>query len=384
MTEVKPNLYESNCESDAQFESTHPYSKKIPQSYLERTEEDLRQDIRRKIKQLGDDLLIMAHHYQKDEVVEFAEVMGDSLYLAQAAQKNKKAKHIIFCGVHFMAETAAMLTEDYQSVYLPDENAGCFMADMAQINDVERAWKHLTARFGSEILPVTYVNSTAEIKAFVGRNNGTCVTSTNAPQVIKWALSQGKRVFFLPDQHLGRNTAYALGEKLDSMSVWDYKNDQLIFEGNDDDNKIILWDGYCGVHQQFTVENVQDIKKKHPDVKVIVHPECSFEVVQASDFSGSTNALIKMVDEAPDGSVFAIGTDNNLVARIKKKYEGKKAVHFLNFFSCSCVTMNRIRLPHLAWNLDNILNGDETQKITVADNIAKDSIKSIETMFSLT
>lgn len=366
-----------------QFESTHPYRHQIPNSYLQMSVAQLKERITSAREKLGKKLFIMAHHYQKDEVVEFAETTGDSLYLAQEAARNKTAEHIVFCGVHFMAETAAMLTEDWQHVYLPDENAGCYMADMATRADVEQAWTMLEQRYPGDLLPITYVNSTAEIKAFVGEHGGTCVTSTNAGKVVQWALKQGKRILFVPDQHLGRNTAYALGVGLEEMSLYKHASGELEFSGDPDRNRIILWDGYCGVHQQFTLEDVQHVREQSPDTQVIVHPECRFEVVQAADLSGSTNKLIQTVEDAPESASFAIGTDNNLVARLRSRFKGSKNVSFLNPFSCPCVTMNRIRLPHLAWNLDNILAGDDTQEIRVDETTTKNALLSLDQMFHL-
>ncbi|MDR1447820.1 MAG: quinolinate synthase NadA [Candidatus Ancillula sp.] len=357
---------------------------KIPEHYLKLDDDALREKIKVAKKTLGNKLYIMAHHYQKDEVVEFADVTGDSLYLSMEAAKNKSVEHIIFCGVHFMAETADILSESWQNVYLPDENAGCSMADMANRLDLEIAWAELTGKFGSSnIIPLTYVNSTAQIKAFVGENGGACITSTNAETIVKWALGQNKKILFLPDQHLGRNTAYNLGVELEQMAVWNHKNGKLILPSTDVEPLIILWDGYCAVHQQFTMKNIEKMRLEHPDVQIIVHPECNFEVVQNADFAGSTNKIIETVQNAPNGSKFAIGTDNNLVGRLQQKYKDEKEIYFLNFYSCSCATMNRIRLPHLAWNLDNILNGNYQQKIEVDKQTATSALKSLEKMFKI-
>ncbi|MDR0950758.1 MAG: quinolinate synthase NadA [Candidatus Ancillula sp.] len=353
---------------------------KIPAEYLLKPKEELENRVREIKGKLGEDLLIICHHYQKDEVYQFADVTGDSLYLAQEAQKNKKSKYIVFCGVHFMAETADMLTEDWQKVYLPDEAAGCFMADMANGEELRDAWGILTKKYGNTILPITYVNSTAEVKAFVGEHGGVCVTSTNAPKIVKWALEQKQRILFLPDQHLGRNTTFELGIPLEQMSLWDRVNK---IEKGAQDSKVILWNGYCSVHQQFTMANVDKIRKDHPETKIIVHPECQFDVVQAADQSGSTNKLLKIVDEAPEGSSFAVGTDNNLVDRLTRKYAGKKEVMRLNQISCACVTMNRIKLPHLVWNLENILAGSDIQRITVDRATKESALKSLEKMMEL-
>src|SRR5690606_27590113 len=271
---------------------------------------------------------------------QFADATGDSLQLAQLCAANEQAEHIVFCGVHFMAETADILTTDQQKVYLPDMRAGCSMADMADIYQTDRAWQLLTEQFGDTILPLTYVNSTAAIKAFVGRNGGATVTSSNARQMVEWAFTQKERILFLPDQHLGRNTAFALGIPLSEMAVWDPINDTLEYEGELEQVKVILWKGHCSVHENFTVKNIEHIRSTNPDMRIIVHPECSHEVVQLADDNGSTKYIIDTIEAAEPGSKWAIGTEMNLVNRLIQQHTDKE-ICSLNPYMCPCLTMNR-------------------------------------------
>lgn len=342
----------------------------IPEHYHSLSEEEMVQRVSEIKKELGERLYLPAHHYQKDEVVQFADDTGDSLQLAQLAAKNKKAETIVFCGVHFMAETADILTEDAQTVILPDMRAGCSMADMADIHQTERAWKLLMERFGDTILPLTYVNSTAAIKSFVGENGGATVTSSNATAMVEWAFTQKERILFLPDQHLGRNTAYDLGIPLDAMAVWDPISDRLEYDGDYEDVKVILWKGHCSVHEKFTLDNIDDVRRDMTDVNVIVHPECTFEVVQKSDYAGSTKMIIDTIEKAPSGSSWAIGTEMNLVNRIIQQHPDKTIVS-LNPNMCPCLTMNRIDLPHLLWALDEVSAGKKTNQITVDGKTAR-------------
>jgi len=352
----------------------------IPEEYLNASEAELKRRIIAAKAKLGTRLLYLAHHYQKDEVVEFADQIGDSLALSQFAQKNKSADYILFCGVHFMAETADMLTDDYQKVILPDLTAGCSMADMVNDYQLGQAWSRLQEKYPDEILPITYVNSTASVKAFVGTHDGITCTSSNAAKVLKWAFTQKKRIFFLPDQHLGRNTAVDMGIALDDMGLWDPIENTLI--AGKDDLKVILWNGWCSVHQQFTASNVDAVRQAHPGIKVIVHPECRYEVVSKADITGSTNKILDTVKAAPAGSKWAVGTDNNLVARMAKEITDKEVI-FLNPVSCSCMTMNRIRLPHVAWALEKLVDGEVVNQITVDKQTAADGIKSLERMLKL-
>ena len=353
----------------------------LPEKYKTLTKEQMETRIREIKNKLGEELFIPGHHYQRDEVIQFADVTGDSLQLAQVAAANKKAKHIVFCGVHFMAETADMLTEDHQIVYLPDMRAGCSMADMANIYQTEEAWLELTKTFGDTIIPLTYVNSTAAIKAFTGRNGGACVTSSNAKSMVQWAFTQKSRLFFLPDQHLGRNTAFELGIPLEHMAVWNPISGKLEYEGALDDVKVILWKGHCSVHEGFTVSNIQEARKKYPNMKILVHPECSREVVALSDDNGSTKYICDVLEAAPAGSSWAIGTEMNLVKRLIATYPDKHIIS-LNENMCPCLTMNRIDLPHLLWALETIEQGGQGNVIAVDQEVTTQALLSLERMLA--
>lgn len=356
-------------------------SSMLPEQYKSMTTEQMEARIRTIKEELGEALFIPGHHYQRDEVIQFADTTGDSLQLAQVAATNKKAKHIVFCGVHFMAETADMLTEDDQTVYLPDMRAGCSMADMANLYQTEEAWTQLQALFGDTIIPLTYVNSTAEIKAFTGRNGGACVTSSNAKMMVEWAFTQKERLFFLPDQHLGRNTAYDLGIPLEQMAVWNPIKGQLEYEGALEDIKVILWKGHCSVHEGFTIYNIREVRKKYPEMNIIVHPECSREVVALSDDNGSTKYICDVIDAAPTGSSWAIGTEMNLVKRLIASYPDKHIIS-LNENMCPCLTMNRIDLPHLLWALEAIVQGEKGNVIKVDSETTREAILSLERMLA--
>ncbi|MCQ6278240.1 quinolinate synthase NadA [Bacillus sp. EB600] len=352
----------------------------IPEKYRQMSREELEQRVLDAKEKWGSRLFIPAHHYQKDEVVQFADATGDSLQLAQISAANKDAEFIIFCGVHFMAETADILTTENQKVYLPDMRAGCSMADMADIHQTERAWEKLQEQFGDTILPLTYVNSTAAIKAFVGEHGGATVTSSNAEKMVKWAFDQKERILFLPDQHLGRNTAFTLGVPLDEMAVWNPITNTLEYDGDYSKIKVILWKGHCSVHENFTVQNVIDTRTQYPNMKIIVHPECSREVVELADMAGSTNYILKAIESAEPGSEWAIGTEMNLVNRIIQNHPDKKIVS-LNPNMCPCMTMNRIDLPHLVWCLDTI-EESEHQLIKVEETIATKAILALEKMLN--
>jgi quinolinate synthase len=352
----------------------------IPDHYSRMTSSEMEKRICEIKHQLKDKLFLPAHHYQKDEVVQFADVTGDSLQLAKISAENKKADYIVFCGVHFMAETADMLSNSQQTVILPDLKAGCSMADMADIHQTERAWIELTKLFGDTILPLTYVNSTAEIKAFCGKNGGATVTSSNAKSMVQWAFQQKERLLFLPDQHLGRNTAFDLGVELHDMAVWDPIQNKLIFEGSDvEDIKVILWKGHCSVHEKFTVEQIQDFRQNHSDFQIIVHPECTHEVVSASDLNGSTHYIIETIKSASPGTKWAVGTEMNLVKRLASQFNDKEIVS-LNPNLCPCLTMNRIDLAHLLWSLENIVEGHPRNIISVDEETKKYAIIALNRM----
>jgi len=351
----------------------------IPDIYKQMSTEELENRVREVKARLGSRLFIPGHHYQKDEVIQFADVRGDSLVLAQLSAENREAEFIAFCGVHFMAETADILTTEDQKVFLPDLRAGCSMADMADIHQTERAWEELMNTFGDTILPLTYVNSTAAIKAFVGEHGGATVTSSNAEKMVSWAFEQKERILFLPDQHLGRNTAYNLGVPLEDMAVWNPIENRLEYEGSLENVKVILWKGHCSVHENFTVANVQSIREQHPDMTIIVHPECSREVVALSDMAGSTNYIINAIEKAESGTSWAIGTEMNLVKRIINQHPDKNIIS-LNPYMCACLTMNRIDLPHLAWCLESIEQGETQNVIKVEDEVATKAKLALDRM----
>ncbi|WP_214810648.1 quinolinate synthase NadA [Exiguobacterium sp. s127] len=351
----------------------------IPGQYLEKTEAELTAIIEGVKHRMGSRLFLPAHHYQKDEVVQFADATGDSLQLAQIAKQMTEAEYTVFCGVHFMAETADMLTDAEHTVVLPDMRAGCSMADMANGYQTERAYAYLVNRLGDSILPLTYVNSTAEIKAFVGRHGGATVTSSNAVKMVEWALAERDILFFLPDQHLGRNTAHALGIPLEQMAVWDPINDQLVFDGEDSDIRVILWKGHCSVHEKFTVGQIEQFRLTDPARRILVHPECSFEVVEAADLNGSTAYIINQVKQAAAGTKWAIGTEMNLVNRLAKDFPEQDIVS-LNPFMCPCLTMNRIDLPHLAWSLEQVERGTPVNIISVDAETTEYAVLALERM----
>lgn len=355
----------------------------IPERYKNMSVMEMESRIKEIKAKLKSKLYIPGHHYQRDEVIQFADDTGDSLKLAQLSSSNKQAEYIVFCGVHFMAETADILTAKDQRVFLPDMNAGCSMADMANIHQTKRAWHYLQKTFGDSFLPLTYVNSTAQIKAFCGEHQGATVTSSNAKQMVQWALTMKERIFFLPDQHLGRNTAFDLGIPLEKMAVWDPDLEQLEFDGDINDIKIVLWKGHCSVHEKFTTENIEEMRQLHPDVNIIVHPECTQEVVQLSDYNGSTNYIIDKLSEAPPNSTWAIGTEMNLVKRLAKIHSDKK-VYSLNPNMCPCLTMNRIDLPHLLWSLESIENGSPVNQIVVDQEISYHAQLAVQRMLQRT
>lgn len=355
----------------------------LPEIYRTLSSEELDQRISQAKEKLGKDLVILGHHYQRDDVIQYADYRGDSLKLARIGAEQREAKYIVFCGVHFMAETADTLSGPEQIVVLPDLRAGCSMADMADIEEVEEAWEVLQKEFGDTIIPVTYVNSTAAIKAFVGRHGGTTCTSSNAHAILEWAFTQKKRVLFLPDQHLGRNTAYKMGIPLEEMVVWAPISGEFEdVKGNLDNVRMILWKGHCSVHQKFTPEQIEQIRERDPEMKVIVHPECSFEVVQQADYSGSTDYIIKTIEAAPPGSKWAIGTEVNLVQRLANEHPEQQIV-LLSTTMCACLTMNRIDRPHLLWALDSILEGEPINQIKVEDEIAHWSKVALDRMLAI-
>lgn len=342
-------------------------------NYLVLPDNSLEARIRAAKDKLGDECVILGHHYQRDEVIQFADFRGDSYKLAKAASQSS-AGYIVFCGVHFMAESADILGRDNQVVVLPDLNAGCSMADMAEITQVEDAWEHfvrsgITDEQGHGLTPVTYVNSTAAIKAFVGERGGLVCTSSNAKGAFDWARARNEKVFFLPDQHLGRNTGYAKGIPLNEMVVWD---PYMLNGGLDNEQlkraKVILWKGHCSVHQRFLPEHVEHMRASYPGIQVVAHPECRWEVCQKADATGSTDFIIKFVQAAPAGTAIAIGTEIHLVHRLAAEHPDKKVMS-LDDTGCLCTTMYRISPQHLCWALENLVDGNIVNRIKVKNKV---------------
>ena len=334
---------------------------------------------------LGDRVFVLGHHYQRDEVIQFADVTGDSFKLARDAAARPEAEYVVFCGVHFMAESADILTTPEQAVVLPDLAAGCSMADMAAIGQVEDAWDVLAdAGITDVTIPITYMNSTAAIKAFTGRNHGAVCTSSNARRALEWAFEQGEKVFFLPDQHLGRNTAVLeLGIPLEKCVVFDpHKPGGGLTVEQLRDATMILWKGHCSVHARFSAESVADVRERIPGVNVLVHPECRHEVVTAADYIGSTEYIIKTVEAAEPGSAWAIGTELNLVKRLALAHPDKQIV-FLDKTVCFCATMNRIDLPHLVWALESLVAGVVPNRIEVDPDVAHWARVALDRMLAL-
>jgi len=334
---------------------------------------------------LGSRAMILGHHYQRDEVIAFADITGDSFKLAQAAASNPEAEFVIFCGVHFMAESADVLTTERQKVILPDLAAGCSMADMAAANQVNAAWKEFERIGIAEMtIPVTYMNSSAAIKAFTGEHGGTVCTSSNAERAMRWALEQGEKIFFLPDQHLGRNTAVLkLGLSLSDCVIWNpWKPNGGLTDQEILDAKIILWRGHCSVHGRFSLQNVRDVRERISGVNVLVHPECQHDVVSSADLVGSTEFIIETIRTSSPGSKWAIGTELNLVQRLANEFSDREIV-FLDKTVCYCSTMNRIDLPHLVWAMETLLTGRVVNQISVDPTVAHFSRVALERMLAL-
>ena len=334
---------------------------------------------------LGSKAMVLGHHYQRDEVIAFADIRGDSFKLAQAAADNSDAEFIFFCGVHFMAESADILTTPNQKVILPDLSAGCSMADMATTSQVNECWQVL-GKLGvaAKTIPITYMNSSAAIKAFTGKNNGAVCTSSNAARAMKWAFENGEKILFLPDQHLGRNTAVlSLGLTLDDCVLWNpWKPNGGLTDDQIKNSKVILWRGHCSVHGRFSIQNINDVRRQVPGIKVLVHPECQHEVVSNADVVGSTEMIIETVRESAPGSKWAIGTELNLVSRLANENLDKQVV-FLDKTVCYCSTMNRIDLPHLVWVMESLVSGRLVNQIKVEVEVAKYAKVALERMLAL-
>ena len=363
----------------------------LPAEYRNASPAELDLRIRAAKQSLGDRLTILGHFYQRDQVVQYADFVGDSFQLAQAAKTRPAAEAIVFCGVHFMAETADMLSRPDQAVILPNLAAGCSMADMAEIDAVSDCWEELLEVYGNApdadgrapVIPVTYMNSAASLKAFCGRNGGIVCTSSNAAEVLQWAFARGQRVLFFPDQHLGRNTAKAMGIPLQQMPVWNPNQpmggcaEEALLSA-----KAILWHGFCSVHKRFSVEQIRMARMRHPGVRVIVHPECTMEVVDAADESGSTDYIHKRIEAASAGSTFAIGTEINLVQRLARDHPDK-TIFCLDSIVCPCSTMYRIHPSYVAWALESLERGEIVNRITVPEEIAVPARLALERMLSL-
>jgi quinolinate synthase len=365
----------------------------LPEIYTQLSDSELRLRIEKAKETLGPKLAILGHHYQQDSVVEFADFTGDSFELSRHAAAQKAIQYVVFCGVHFMAEAADILTDESVRVILPDLGAGCSMADMANIDQTEEAWAQLTQTCPDQrIVPITYMNSSAAIKAFVGEHGGAVCTSSNCRNVLEWALRGGAeplppgkkvKVLFFPDQHLGRNTAFAMGYPLEQMAIWDPRQD---LGGNTEEQirnvDFVLWKGQCSVHALFRPEHVDDVRKNYPDMKVIVHPECKWEVVQKADMAGSTAYIVDQVRKAPPGTEWAIGTEVHLVNRLRQQHPEQKVI-VLSDCQCLCTTMFRIDLPHLCWVVENLVEGVVVNEIKVDTKTRHWSLVALERMLSI-
>jgi quinolinate synthase len=390
---LPPNLPDEACETDiatiplASEPHLPDWQPEIPESYLRLSGDELRERIRGARAELGDRLLILGHHYQRDDIIEFADFRGDSFKLAQQAAENSEADYIVFCGVHFMAESADILTTPQQSVILPNLAAGCSMADMAQPEDVYDAWDDLAEVVDTDrVVPITYMNSAASLKAFVGKNGGAVCTSSNATAVLEWAFDQGDQVLFFPDQHLGRNTGKRLGiDPKTQTAVWSpRKVNGGLTEERIDQSKILLWQGHCSVHVRFRVDQIERAREEHPGVRVVVHPECPEPVVDAADADGSTEFIINYVRNGPPG-VYAVGTEINLVHRLNEEVapEGKTAF-CLDPVICPCATMYRIHPAYLAWVTESLVEGRVVNPITVDDDTRKWARVALDRMLAIT
>ena len=357
----------------------------LPEAYLRLSDGEMDVRIAAAKAALGDRLVILGHHYQRDEVIKFADEKGDSLKLAQYAAGNTSADYVVFCGVHFMAESANILGAPHQQVILPDLAAGCSMADMAAIDQLEMAWEEMRTLGAGKIVPVTYINSTAAIKGFCGEHDGVVCTSSNAAKVMAWAWQRAPKLIMLPDQHLGRNTAFRMGVPLDEMVIWD--PDQP-YGGVDRDAfaraRLVLWKGHCGVHTRFTVRQIDQFRQAHPRGRVIVHPECTFDVVQAADESGSTESIIRTIKNSPEGSVWAVGTEIHLVSRLAREVAPARTAVTLDSLGCLCSTMFRVSPNHLLWVLDGLVDGEVHNRIVVPEPTKRWAKVALDRMLQLT
>jgi len=358
----------------------------LPEKYLGLSDEEMDRRIAAARAKLGSRVIILGHHYQRDEIIKFADYIGDSFKLAGEISKHPDAEFIVFCGVHFMAESADILAMPHQRIILPDLAAGCSMADMAPSDQLEVCWNELKQLgLASRVVPITYINSAAAIKSLVGENGGTVCTSSNAAATLKWGWEQKEKILFLPDQHLGRNTAFKMGVPLDQMVVWD-PNEPFggLTREQIEGAKLILWKGHCSVHVRFTAKQIEKVRAEHPGIKVIVHPEVPFEVVQAADDSGSTEHILKTVRDSAPGSKWAVATEVHLVHRLAEEVAPEKTVVSLDQFGCLCSTMFRVSPNHLLWVLDSLVDGEVVNEIVVPDEQKKWAKLALDRMLTIT
>jgi quinolinate synthase len=382
------------CEADAittvplsEERSFAYWQQDIPQAYWSLSADELRERIGAARRELGRRLIILGHHYQREDIIQFADQRGDSFKLAQWATEHPDAEYIVFCGVHFMAEAADILSAPHQAVVLPNMAAGCSMADMADPDDVYNAWAEMEELgIAGDTLPITYMNSAASLKAFVGEKGGAVCTSSNAAKVLEWAFARKKRVLFFPDQHLGRNTGHALGISLERMVLWGWARPYGSMGGQTLDalrqSRVILWAGHCSVHQRFTPQQIAEARARVPGVTVIVHPECRFETVQAADLNGSTEFIARTIASAPAGAAFAVGTEINLVSRLAKENQDK-AVFCLDPVVCPCSTMYRVHPAYLAWTLESLARGEVVNRVEVPGEIAEKAKLALDRMLAI-
>ena len=396
LSEVARLVPQLQCESDVGID-TVPLSEEvsfaswqtdIPEGYWQLSADDLVTRVRTARAELGERAVVLGHHYQREDIIQFADERGDSFMLAQYAAERPESEYIVFCGVHFMAEAADILSAPHQRVILPNMEAGCSMADMAAPADVRAAWRELGDLFGGtdDIIPVTYMNSAASLKAFCGEHGGVVCTSSNAVKVLEWAFERGKRAFFFPDQHLGRNSGHAMGIPLDEMVLWNWRLPAGSLGGARPDDlersRIVLWQGHCSVHQRFTSTQIAAARERYPDVRIVVHPECRYDVVQAADANGSTAYIARYVAEASAGSVIGIGTEINLVSRLAKEHPDK-TVFCLDPVVCPCSTMYRVHPAYLAWVMDSLVEGRAVNRIAVPEDEKQHARVALERMLAL-
>ena len=382
------------CESDStvtvpltEERSFSHWQQDIPDAYMSLEADEIIERIRVARERVGTRCVVLGHHYQREDIIQFADMKGDSFKLAQWAAQHPEAEYIVFCGVHFMAEAADILSAPHQKVVLPNMAAGCSMADMADPEDVYAAWDELEgAGIADEIVPITYMNSAASLKAFVGERGGAVCTSSNAAKVLEWAFAQKPRALFFPDQHLGRNTGIKMGVPVDQMPLWDYRKPFGSLGGMSDDDlarsRIILWQGHCSVHQRFTIDQIRQARERYPGVKVVVHPECRMEVVQAADCDGSTEFIARTITEAPSGTAWGVGTEINLVSRLAKE-NPHKTVFCLDPVVCPCSTMYRVHPAYLAWALEGLAEGYVVNQISVPEEDARWAKVALDRMLEI-